>query len=214
MNSQIEAWLKAYYKHEEGTALNPGNMGDSKKFARELGMLLYHLKRLDQAGAPGPSFENAFAGSELSFFEAEFADLLANFKELVPSDLLVIEFDKVVNRATEAKTDWLHGDFWPENILVKDGKIQQVRGFDKAVVGNPSADLAIAWSLFDVKERKVFFSAAEASQQSIDEARLYALRHALKNYHSEDIDQLIMSRDSLTEVLKDYGFTGDEDLRQ
>jgi len=214
MNPQIEAWLKAYYDKEEGQPLNPGNMGDSKKFARELGMLLYHLKRLDKTGAAGPSFENSFAGSELSFFEAEFADLLANNDKLVPSDRLVVEFDKVVKRAAEPKASWLHGDFWPENILVKEGKIQAIKGFEKAVVGNPAADLALAWSLFDAKERKLFFSAAEASPQEIDEARLYALRHALKNYQSDDIDQLIMSRDSLTEVLKDYGFTGDEELRQ
>lgn len=212
MNEIVGKWLNERYAGEGGQALNPGNMGDAKKFARELGMLLYHLERLDTAGAPAPSFENAFAGSELKLFEAEFADLMVAYKELVPADLLVEKFDRASKNPWAKAPVWLHGSLYPEQIFVENGKIIRVEGFEKAAIGDPAIDLAIAWSIFpDSKLRKIFFGVAEADEHTIDRARIYAIRNSLKNYNSEDIDQLIMSRDALTEILKDYGYTGDSE---
>lgn len=41
---------------------------------------------------------------------------------------------------------------------------------------------------------------------------MFALRQALRNYQSQDIDELIQSRDASTEILKDLNYSLGQDL--
>lgn len=211
MNEKIEKFLSERFEEKDGAIVNPGNMGDTKQFARELGHFLYQLHRLDTEGAPTPSFGNAFAGADLPFFEAEITDLLLNFKKLVPVEFLHEKFDKAVKKPWTKPAVWVHGNFCAQNLRVKNGKLTNVLAFDKSVKADPACDLAIGWALFDGKARKIFFAASEADEQTIDRARIWALKNALKSYYSDDIDELIQSRDGLTEILKDYGYSGGVD---
>lgn len=195
----------------EGQALNPGNFGDAKLFAKELGNLIYRLHKLDTKGAPVPSFENAFAGSDLEFFEAEYEDLLATYKRLLPVEFVNEKYIKATKSPWKKDAVLIHGDLVPANILMSDGKIKGIKAADKAVAGDPAIDLIIAWDLFDKKARKIFFNAADADKDTIERARILALRHAAKNYFSKDLDETIMARDALTEIMKDYEFSGGVD---
>lgn len=210
MSEIIDDFLAIKFKSKDGQIVHPGNMGDGKLFARELGNFLYQLHRLSVEGAPAPSFENAFAGAELRFFEAEFDETIKAFSKLVPVELLHEKFDQASKKVWGKPAVWVHGNFLPRNLLIdQHAKLAGVTAFDKAVKGDPACDLAIAWLLFDRKNRKIFFAASEADEQMIERARLFAVRNALKMYHSDDIDELIQSRDSLSEILKDYGYSGE-----
>ncbi|XOW22392.1 hypothetical protein QK911_07870 [Lactococcus lactis] len=98
-----------------------------------------------------------------------------------------------------------------QNLKVIDGKLVK-QNFDKAVIGDPAFDLAIAWTIFDEKARKIFFAATEADEATINRARMFALRQALRNYQSQDIDELIQSRDASTEILKDLNYSLGQDF--
>ncbi|QDK70123.1 phosphotransferase [Lactococcus protaetiae] len=196
-----------------GQPVNPGNIGDTREFARELGYFLYQLHRLP-AGEENsaPSFENNFAGSDLSFFESEFSMLLKQYQKIVPADLLQEKFERAANKPWGKDLVWVLGDFVPQNLRVTNGKLVDVVSADRAVIGDPACDLAVAWAIFDEKARKIFFSAAEADAATIERARIFALCWALKNYQSEDIDALIQSRDATTEILKDFNYSEQQDL--
>ncbi|MDR0299733.1 MAG: phosphotransferase [Streptococcaceae bacterium] len=211
MTTIIEKFIQSKFSNPEGKPVNPGNYGEPKNFARELGHFLRDLQKLDRTEAPTPSFDNLFAGSDLVFFEAEIQELLNGYKEIVPKDFMMVNFELAIKRPMR-KSAWLHGDFTPKNILVKDGRLSGVLASEKAVVGDPACDLAVAWSLFDSRVRKIFFGAAEANEALIERARMHALRQALKTYNSADIDEQIMSRDALSEILEDLGYKGQDEL--
>ncbi|MCH9770531.1 MAG: aminoglycoside phosphotransferase family protein [Gammaproteobacteria bacterium] len=51
---------------------------------------------------------------------------------------------------------WVHGDFLPGNILVKQNNLNAVIDFSDLGIGDPACDLIIAWSLFNEKSRNIF----------------------------------------------------------
>ena len=93
MSEIVKKFIADRFGEKEGISVNPGNIGDVREFAQELGSFLYRLHRLPTTDAKSPSFENAFAGSDLIFFEAEMIELLKVYQKVVPADLLQEKFD-------------------------------------------------------------------------------------------------------------------------
>lgn len=60
---------------------------------------------------------------------------------------------------------WVHGDFLPGNILIKNNRLSAVIDFTEVGIGDPACDLIIAWSLFNENSRKIF----KANLKNIDE---------------------------------------------
>lgn len=211
MTEVISEFMEKRFKDADGQPVNPGNMGDAKHFAQDLGSFLFALHQLPTETASQPDFSNNFAGSNLDLFEAEFDETLKKYSKLVPVEFLHEKFEKASKTAWSKAPVWVLGNFRPEHILVAAGKLTQVKTAEKLAAGDPACDLAVAWLLFDAKARKIFFSAAGADAATVDRARLYAIRLSLSMYNSADIDELIQSRDALTEILKDYGYSGSVD---
>lgn len=209
MTQKLNEWLENRFKNASGKAVNPGNMKDVKRFAQELGSFVFALQKQKTALGVEPSFANDFIGSDLTLFEAELDALLLKNEKLVPAEFLHHQIDLALKKPWTGDKVWVLGDFFPKNVLVSaDGVLSNVVSTDKNALGDPAWNLAIAWLIFDDKARKIFFSAAGADAATIDRARILALRNGLTLYFSEDIDELIQSRDSLTEILKDYHFSG------
>lgn len=51
---------------------------------------------------------------------------------------------------------WVHGDFLPGNVLVKNNRLNAVIDFSDLGIGDPACDLIIAWSLFNTTSRQIF----------------------------------------------------------
>ncbi|MFC4653180.1 phosphotransferase [Lactococcus nasutitermitis] len=212
MTEIVEQFIAERFKNQAGEPANPGNIGDPKKLARDLGNFIFSLHKLDTTDAPKPSFENAFAGSDLPLFEAEFTELIKKYEKIVPVDLLDDKFLHATKRPWNKEPLWIHGNLTAKNLRVENGKLVGIAESEKAVIADPACDLAIAWTLFDTKARKIFFAAAEADKSTIERAQIWALINALKAYDSDDIDELIQSRDALTEILKEYDYSNGTDF--
>ena len=92
MSEIVKKFIADRFGEKEGTSVNPGNIGDVREFAQELGSFLYQLHRLPTTDAKSPSFETAFAGSDLIFFEAEMIELLKVYQKLRQSKSVVSFF--------------------------------------------------------------------------------------------------------------------------
>ena len=69
----------------------------------------------------------------------------------------------------------LHGDFWPENLLWKNGELAAVLDWEDAAVGDPLSDLAASRVEFRYqfgREGMQIFTSAYARYQAIDTTRL------------------------------------------
>ena len=76
MSEIVKKFIADRFDGKKGFSVNPDNIGDSREFAQELGSFLYQLHHLPTKEAGVPNFGNAFAGSDLIFFEAEMIELL------------------------------------------------------------------------------------------------------------------------------------------
>lgn len=74
---------------------------------------------------------------------------------------------------------WVHGDFAPSNLLVRNGALQGVIDFGGCGVGDPACDLAIAWTIFDDENRQVFHDRLDLDGPTWARARGWALWKAL-----------------------------------
>ena len=69
----------------------------------------------------------------------------------------------------------LHGDFWPENLLWKEGELSAVLDWEDAAVGDPLSDLAASRVEFRYqfgREGMQTFTAAYSRHRTIDSTRL------------------------------------------
>lgn len=74
---------------------------------------------------------------------------------------------------------WLHGDLFPENLLLHEGRLAAVLDFDVLSVGDPTVDLVVAWALLDPPGRQVFRSVLGVDKPTWLRGRAWALAIAL-----------------------------------
>lgn len=66
---------------------------------------------------------------------------------------------------------WIHGDLHSGNILVNGGELAAVVDFGDLTAGDPAADLAIAYELFEAPDRAEFRARIDASSAESSAAR-------------------------------------------
>lgn len=70
---------------------------------------------------------------------------------------------------------WLHGDFHPSNLLIREGQIVAVVDWGDISAGDPAVDLAVGWMLLPSDARAVLESASGATVDTWERARGWAL---------------------------------------
>lgn len=74
---------------------------------------------------------------------------------------------------------WCHGDLLAENLLVRDGRLAAVLDFGSLAVGDPAADLMVAWEVLDRPGRRAFRQAVGAGDAAWAKGRGWALLVAM-----------------------------------
>lgn len=128
---------------------------DQEGCAVQLAGFLRALHRPAPEGAPA----NPYRGTPLVDRAPSVRERLESLGELVDRPSL----EEVWSRALAAPDfpgppRWLHGDLHPMNLLVVDGSLSGVIDFGDLTAGDPATDLAVAWMLFDDRQRAVFRS--------------------------------------------------------
>ena len=70
---------------------------------------------------------------------------------------------------------WAHGDLLPGNLLFREGRLTGVIDWGGAGVGDPAADMLVAWSLFDAAGRKAFRADLGVDDHTWERGRGWAL---------------------------------------
>jgi aminoglycoside phosphotransferase (APT) family kinase protein len=117
---------------------------------------LNELHKINTDEAPMPGTHNFYRGSHPFVYDEQTREMIEKLENLID----VNGVKSVWNRAMKSKWSnshvWIHGDFSPGNIIIKDKKLVGVIDFGGMAVGDPACDLTIAWTFLKNESRKIF----------------------------------------------------------
>ena len=152
------------YRWLPGEPAERHSVHDLNAAAKALAGFVRALQAVDTAGGPhaGPLQRGSALLTRDEWTRENFAQLPPQFDQ--PALLAVWE-ECLATPAWAGAPVWLHNDLQSGNLLVQDGELSAVIDFGSLLVGDPAAELSVAWNWLDADARAVFRKAL-----SVDEA--------------------------------------------
>ncbi|WP_027053357.1 aminoglycoside phosphotransferase family protein [Mesorhizobium erdmanii] len=201
------SWHWSVYGWIEGETAKWERIADLSQFAADLATFLIALKRIDPTGGPSPGQHNFFRGGPLTVYDGEARQAIAALGRRIDADAASAVWEAALAATWQGSPVWFHGDVSWGNLLVKKGRLSAVIDFGTSGVGDPSCDLAIAWTLFEGENREVFRSAVAVDDTTWARGRGWALWKALITVagHTHNQAEVEKSRRVIDEILADHG---------
>jgi aminoglycoside phosphotransferase (APT) family kinase protein len=137
-----------------GAPAVPGELADAAGVAGDLTAFLHALRSVDASDGPQPGIHNWFRGATLRTFDAMTRDVLDHLGDRINNRLATAAWDAALAARWDGVDLWFHGDLAAGNILLEQGRLAAVIDFGTCGVGDPSCDLAVAWTLLDAPGRE------------------------------------------------------------
>lgn len=144
------------YRWLDGDPVAPGPIPDGERFAVDLAGFLAALRSVDPTDGPLPGRLDWFRGGPLRAFDETLRDSLATLGGSVDADRVRTLWTAARDARWDGTPSWFHGDVARGNLLQVDGRLAAVIDFGTCGVGDPSCDLAAAWTLLSAAGRQVF----------------------------------------------------------
>jgi aminoglycoside phosphotransferase (APT) family kinase protein len=175
-------------KWMEGDTLTHNNIANINEFALDLSEFLKELQSIDALEGPPGGEHNYYRGCPLTSFKFNEWTLSAldTLGNTIDRDKCLTIWNRAIATEWTKEPVWIHGDVAPGNLLVANGRLSAVIDFGIMAIGDPAADLAIAWTFFDATSREVFLKSIGLDKDTEDRARGWALWKALVTCIWED----------------------------
>jgi len=200
-------WQWSVYRWLEGETATIERIADLGEFATTLAEFLIALRRIDPTGGPPPGQHNFFRGGPLTVYEAETRQALAALDGKIDTGAASAVWEAALAATWHGPPVWFHGDVAAGNLLLGDGRLSAVIDFGTSGVGDPSCDLAIAWTLFEGTSRDAFRAALQLDDATWARGRGWTLWKALITL-AEHVDtdplEAERARHVIYEVLADH----------
>jgi aminoglycoside phosphotransferase (APT) family kinase protein len=153
------------YQWLHGEPASADRIADPVGFAVDLAGFLAALQNVDAADGPQPGKHNWFRGATPRTYDAQVQRALTALAGHIDVDLAREIWQIALDTPWDGVDIWFHGDIAPGNLLLDGGELAAVIDFGTCGVGDPSCDLAIAWTLLTADGRQAF-----RERLSVDEA--------------------------------------------
>jgi aminoglycoside phosphotransferase (APT) family kinase protein len=179
-------------------------LADSDATVKDLARFIRELQGIDSSGGPPPDGR----GEPLDSRDEACRESIALLGSRVDRSRLEAEWD-VALEAPEwsAPGMWLHGDLDARNLLATDRRLSGVLDWGALAVGDPAADVMVAWKMFDVERRERFRGELAVDDATWVRARGWVLSQAvmiLSYYTLETNAVLVLEAESwLSELFAD-----------
>jgi aminoglycoside phosphotransferase (APT) family kinase protein len=200
-------WHWSIYRWLEGENATTENIDDLQEFGTALAQFLVALQQIDTTGGPPPGQHNFFRGGLLNVYDDETRNTIIALSGIINSDIATEVWEVAINAKYRGKPVWLHGDFAPGNLLVKNGRLNAVIDFGGLGVGDPACDLTIAWTFLSGASREAFIKTIALDSATWARARGWALWKALitlVEYIEIDTYKSRNAKYVINEVLNDH----------
>lgn len=162
----------------------PGELADAVGVAEDLTAFLRALRSVDASDGPQPGIHNWFRGATLRTFDAMTRDVLDHLGDRVDNPLATATWDASLAARWDGVDLWFHGDLAAGNILLEQGRLAAVIDFGTCGVGDPSCDLAVAWTLLDAPGREHLRASLAIDEATWARGRGWALWKTLRTLAS------------------------------
>ncbi len=205
----VYAWLPGGHATVERVA-------DLSEFARSLATFLTVLYAQPTDGGPPAGQHNFFRGASPAVYDEETRATVAYLGDAIDGAAAIEAWDAALAAPFDGPPVWFHGDLSASNLLVHDGRLSAVIDFGTIGVGDPACDLAIAWTFFAGKSRRVFRDTVRLDDGAWARGRGWTLWKALITYakalrEHHDVDRAGLrfgwsqsARDVIEDVLADH----------
>lgn len=163
----------------EGDTASVEGIHDLDGFATDLAEFLNALQEIDATGAPSPGKVNFFRGGDLSEYDAQTRKCIKTLGAVLDGDRAISKWEEALSAKAVCSPVWVHGDIAPGNLLVRGGRLCAVIDFGQLAAGDPSCDLAIAWTFLTGSERRCFREALRIDEATWIRGQGWALWKAL-----------------------------------
>jgi aminoglycoside phosphotransferase (APT) family kinase protein len=191
----------------EGDDATAEHLRDLEEAAVDLAVFITALQRIDTTGAPRPGRHNFFRGVPLAVRDDHLRQAIPHWDGLLDIDAVTAAWETALAApAWHGPAVWIHGDLLPVNIVAAGGRLSAVIDFGCLGVGDPAADLAVAWTLFSGESRDAFRAALGVDDATWARGRGWALMGlgALPYYLTTNPAIVARARHQIGEVLADH----------
>ena len=157
------AW--SVHRWIDGEPASADLVADPVRFALDLAGFLSALQGVDPAGGPPPGEHSWYRGGTLRTYDGTVEKALTALTGHVDVTLAREIWATALAARWDGVPSWFHGDVAAGNLLLEDGELAAVIDFGTCGVGDPSCDLAVAWTLLTADGRQAF-----RERLSVDEA--------------------------------------------
>lgn len=147
------AW--SVYDWIDGSTATRADITDQARFAGQLADFLVSLRSIDPADGPQPGIHNWYRGATLLTYDATARRALEALTDRVDVGLAAEVWADALTAPWDGTDVWFHGDLAAGNLLLSEGQLAAVIDFGTCGVGDPSCDLAVAWTLLSEPGREL-----------------------------------------------------------
>lgn len=165
------------YQWREGESANTIKIEEEKltPLAVDLARFLKDLQRINPHGGPPPGLHNWYRGAPVSVYDTEARRHIVQLRNTRDREGAFAVWEAALKSRWEKAPVWIHGDFAPGNILIKEDRLAAVIDFGGLGVGDPACDLVIAWTFLKTQSRQVFKEQINLDPDTWARARGWAL---------------------------------------
>ncbi|MES0090216.1 aminoglycoside phosphotransferase family protein [Mesorhizobium sp. M0030] len=199
-------WQWSVYRWIDGETAKTAEIADRRQFAVDLAKFLIALRRIDPAGGPPAGQHNFFRGGSLSVYDNQTREALQALQGQIDTQAATAVWYAALAATWQGSPVWFHGDVAWGNLLVQNGRLSAVIDFGTSGIGDPSCDLAIAWTFFQGESREAFRAAIDVDEATWARGRGWTLWKALITVAGHDANQAEAerSRRVIDDVLADH----------
>jgi aminoglycoside phosphotransferase (APT) family kinase protein len=172
-------WHWSIYKWIDGDTVTIERIQNLDQFAIALAEFLKALQRCDTTKGPLPGTHNFYRGGNLAIYAVETQQAIKILDNKIDTTAAIDVWNTAISSTWQHQPVWVHGDIALGNLLIKNGHLSAVIDFGTLCIGDPSCDLAIAWTLFKGESREAFYKTLDLDKYTWQRARGWVLWKAL-----------------------------------